>query len=58
MNTYINEIKIRRIINKPFWETRILVKKILLISKIRQTSYCKSCGIDVRDFSVEDEEMG
>jgi len=53
---YKNEILFRRYFCKFFWLLRILIKKVLLKLNLRNVSFCKSCGIDVRDFSVSDEE--
>lgn len=54
--TYSQEIIVRRILSKPFWKLRVFIKTVLLKLHIRRVSYCKECGIDVRDFSVSDED--
>lgn len=54
--TYKQEILIRKYLSKPIWISRIIIKKILLKSSIRRVSFCKECGIDVRDFNVSDND--
>lgn len=49
------EIITRKIFNKPFWALRVFIKKVLLKLNIRKVSFCKECGIDVRDFDALDE---
>ena len=51
---YKNEIRVRQIINSPFWRLRVLIKYLLLKLYIRRTSFCKCCGIDVRDYDAPD----
>lgn len=53
---YRSEIMIRKIISKPFWVLRVNIKKILNTINIRKVSYCKECGIDVRDFNTPDND--
>lgn len=53
---YGTEIKLRKYFSKPFWIIRIVIKGILLKFHIRKVSYCKECGIDIRDFDVPDEQ--
>ena len=53
---YKREILVRKTVCKPFWIVRIFIKNLLLKLNIRKVSFCKECGIDVRDFSVSDEK--
>lgn len=53
--TYSQEIKIRKILSKPFWIVRVFTKTALLKLHIRKVSFCKECGIDVRDFDAPDD---
>lgn len=53
---YRNEILSRHFLNKPFWTIRVIIKKLLLRLNVRQTSFCKHCGIDVRDFDVSNDD--
>lgn len=54
--TYENEIKLRTISSLWLWKIRVYIKRFLSLTNLRKVSYCKRCGIDVRDFSVTDEE--
>ena len=51
---YKTEIQTRKYINKPFWFFRKLIKILLLKLNLRKISFCKECGIDVRDFDAPD----
>ena len=53
---YKNEIELRKKLCFPFWKIRLFVKYILLKFNIRNISFCKECGIDVRDFNASNEE--
>jgi len=53
---YKTEIQLRKYINKPLWMVRIFFKKLLFKLHIRRVSFCKECGIDVRDFDVMDTQ--
>ena len=55
MNSYQKEISKRIKINNLSWKARIKIKKILLKHNIRNISFCKKCGIDVRDFLTTDK---
>ena len=53
--TYKNEILSRQLLHKSLWSLRVFIKTGLLRARLRNISFCKNCGIDVRDFSVTDD---
>ena len=55
---YRKEIRIRQQANFPFWKIRALIKTILLRLGLRKVSFCKYCGIDVRDYDAPDDKWG
>lgn len=56
MDQYLKELLLKYELFKIFWKIRIRVKEFLRNKDIRNISFCKRCGRDVRDFSVSDKE--
>lgn len=56
MDKYLKELLFKYNIFKIFWNIRIKIKLLLRNKNIRNISFCKRCGRDIRDFEVSDKE--